>query len=107
MMEREESAMSPSKKSVGPRGPRKIHVHQRHDRVASPPHAHSFLPHILELEAVGWHVVRLRPKFSGDEPPLWRVTIERYDESASMTMVESEPDVALAELARYARADAR
>jgi hypothetical protein len=34
------------------------------------------------------------------------VTIERYDEGAVMTMVEVEPEVALAELVRYAEADA-
>ena len=42
----------------------------------------------------------------GHAPALWRVTIQRYDENASMTMVEADPDVALAELVRYAQADA-
>ncbi|HWO21937.1 MAG TPA: hypothetical protein VNO30_24390 [Kofleriaceae bacterium] len=66
----------------------------------------SLVRHIVELEAVGWRVVGLRPSRTGDEPALWRVTIERYDENASMTVVEAEPDVALAELVRYTRADA-
>lgn len=67
---------------------------------------HSLVGYIVELEAAGWHVIRLRPSI-GDEPVLWRVTIERYDESASMAITEADPDVALAELVRYARADAR
>jgi hypothetical protein len=70
-------------------------------------HPHrSLVRYIVELEAIGWHVVGLRPRRTGDEPALWRVTIQRYDENASMTMVEAEPDVALAELVRYAQADA-
>lgn len=70
------------------------------------PHARSLVRHIVELEAIGWHVVGLRPSTTGDAPVLWRVTIERYDASATMTMTEAEPDVALAELVRYAQADA-
>jgi hypothetical protein len=70
------------------------------------PHARSLVRHIVELEAAGWHVVELRPSTIGDAPALWRVTIERYDESAFMTMTEADPEVALAELVRYAQADA-
>ena len=70
------------------------------------PHACSLAGHILTLEAIGWHVVGLRPSTAGDEPTLWRVTIERYDESASITMTEADPEVALAELVRYAQVDA-
>jgi hypothetical protein len=66
----------------------------------------SLVRHIVELEAIGWHVVGLRPSRTDEESALWRVTIERYDENASMTVVEADPDVALAELVRYARADA-
>jgi hypothetical protein len=66
----------------------------------------SLVRYIVELEAVGWHIVGLRPSRTGDEPALWRVTIERYVENASMSVVEAEPGVALAELVRYAQADA-
>jgi hypothetical protein len=69
-------------------------------------HACALVRCIVELEAIGWHVVGLRPSTTGDAPALWRVTIERYDESATMTMTEAEPDTALAELVRYAQADA-
>ena len=71
------------------------------------PDAPSLVRHIIALEAIGWHVVGLRPSIAGDEPPLWRVTIERTDENASMTATEEDPEVALAELVRYAQADAR
>ena len=63
--------------------------------------------HIVELAAIGWHVVGLRPSRTDDPPAaLWHVTIERYDESATMSIVENDPDVALAQLVRYAQADA-
>ena len=62
--------------------------------------------HIFALEAVGWRLVGLRPSIDEDGPSLWRATIARYDQSASMTITETDPDVALAELVRYARADA-
>jgi len=63
--------------------------------------------HIIALEVTGWHVVGFRPSIAGDAPALWRVTIERTDENASMTAIEVDPEVALAELVRYTRADAR
>ncbi len=69
-------------------------------------HARPLVGHIVALEAIGWHVVGLRPSCSGDEPTLWHVTIERHDEGASMTMVDADPEDALAELVRYAQADA-
>jgi hypothetical protein len=50
--------------------------------------------------------VGLRPSSTGDEPTLWRLTIQRHDENASITLIEADPDVALAELIRYAQADA-
>jgi hypothetical protein len=62
---------------------------------------------ITALEPVGWHVVEIRPSIGGGETILWRVTIERYDENVSMTVTDADPDVALAELARYAQADAK
>lgn len=115
--------MSPSRESAGPRGPRRSHVSQRHHRAApsaespAPPppvgtredhalHARPLVRHIVALEAFGWRVVGLRPCGTGDEPALWSVTIKRYDEGVSITMIEADPDVALAELLRYARADA-
>ena len=42
----------------------------------------------------------------GDGPWLWHATIARYDQSVSMTITEADPDAALAELVRYAWADA-
>ena len=75
-------------------------------RLHKDPPAPSLVHRIVELETIGWHVVRFRPIRTGDEPALWRVTIERYDENASMTLVEEDPDAALAELVRYAQADA-
>ena len=87
--------MSPSRKSAE-RGP----------RASRDPHARSLVRHIVQLAAIGWHVVGLRPSRTDDAPALWHVTIERYDESATMTLVEADPDVALAELVRYVQADA-
>ena len=60
--------------------------------------------HIMALEVIGWRVVRLRPSITDGEATLWSVTIRRYDENVTMT--EAHPDTALAELVRYARADA-
>jgi hypothetical protein len=62
--------------------------------------------HVLELGTLGWDIAGFRPRSTGDEPALWHVTIERYDESATMTVVDEDLDVALTELLRYARADA-
>lgn len=62
---------------------------------------------ILELAGLGWHVTRLRPHQSGDEPPLWDVTIKRYDGAATMNHEDADLGAALAELRRYANADER
>ena len=70
------------------------------------PDARSLVRRIFELEAIGWHVVRLRPSTTDEASALWRVTIERYDENATMTITEADPEAALAELVRYAKADA-
>jgi hypothetical protein len=70
------------------------------------PHTRSLVRRIVELEATGWHVVRLRPSTSSETSALWRVTIERYDQNATMTITEADPEAALAELVRYAKADA-
>jgi hypothetical protein len=75
-------------------------------REAQAPYARPLVRRIVELETLGWHVVGLRPSRTGDEPTLWSVTIKRYDEGASMTSVEVDPDLALANLLRYARVDA-
>jgi len=75
-------------------------------RSARASRARPLVSHIIALEAIGWHVVGLRPSITGDEPALWCVTIERTDENASMTATEEDPDVALAELVRYTQADA-
>ena len=86
--------MSPSRKSAE-RGP----------RASRDPHARTLVHHIVELAAVGWHVVGLRPSRT-EAPALWHVTIERFDESATMSIVEADPSVALAELVRYVQVDA-
>ena len=120
--------MSPSRKSAGPRGSRSSHATRRHGSATPPavppappplaevarasecgpraPDARPFVHHIIALEAIGWRVVELRPSIAGDAPALWRVTIERTDENASMTATEVDLDVALAELVRYTRVDA-
>jgi hypothetical protein len=59
---------------------------------------------LLELCALGWYVTRIRP--NRDAPVLWRVTITRYNECASITVTEADPDDAFDELLRYARTDA-
>ncbi len=59
---------------------------------------------LLELRSRGWHVSEIRP--DRDAPVLWRVVIVRYDRSAWITVIEADPDDALAELLRYAAADA-
>jgi hypothetical protein len=65
-------------------------------------------PHLATLStlgAIGWHVTEIRP--DRDEPVLWHVTITRYDGNLSITLTDADPDVALAERARYASADAK
>lgn len=63
--------------------------------------------HILELEALGWHVIRLRAHPSGEDPPLWHVSITRDDGPVTMNVEDAALDAALAELLRYAKADTR
>lgn len=63
---------------------------------------------IAGLEPVGWRVVGMRPSLADDgEVAHWRVTIERYDQEASMVVTDSDLEAALAELARYVQADAK
>jgi hypothetical protein len=66
--------------------------------------AHAYARHITALEAAGWRLVGLRPDVTG--AALWRARSERYDESASISVTEADPDAALAELVRYAQVDA-
>lgn len=68
--------------------------------------AHPLLRHIVALAAIGWRVVELRPSIYEGEAELWYVTITRVDFGASLTVTEADPDVALAELVRYAQVDA-
>jgi hypothetical protein len=77
-------------------------------REGQAPQAHSLARHIVALEAAGWHLVGLRPSITGADAgaAVWRATIARYDENASISVTDAEPDVALAELVRYAQADA-
>lgn len=70
------------------------------------PRAAPLVRHIIELEALGWHVTQLRPWVADDEPPIWRVEIARFDLEASMSASAVVPEDALAELLRYASADA-
>ncbi|HWO23694.1 MAG TPA: hypothetical protein VNO30_33360 [Kofleriaceae bacterium] len=104
--------MPPSRKSAGPKRLRESHVRPRHVSNAAPnagpPSCACPLErHFLALDAVGWRVVEIRPPVSRDEGALWRVAITRVDLVASMTATASDPDVALAELVRYASADGR
>src|SRR5689334_16521768 len=62
--------------------------------------------HVVTLDALGWRVVELRPSYNDGEVSLWHVTARRVDFDASMNMTAADPDVALAELVRYASADA-
>lgn len=80
----------------------------RAKRESQAPRTCPLVRHIVALEAAGWHLVGLRPSISGPEAEtaLWRVTIARYDENASITVTEADPDAALAELVRYTQADA-
>jgi hypothetical protein len=70
------------------------------------PRADQLVRHILALEAIGWRITQLRPSVAGDEPPLWRVVITRFDLDASMSASAMDPADALAELLHYASADA-
>jgi hypothetical protein len=104
--------MSPSRKSVGPNILRGRHVRRRHVSKAAPdsgPPSHDcpLDRHCIALDAVGWRVVEIRPPVSRDEGELWRVAITRVDYVASMTVTAPDPDVALAELVRYASVDGR
>jgi len=63
-------------------------------------------PHLaalLTLAALGWYVIEIRPDRT--RPVLWHVTIKRFDEYASITVTEVDPDEALDELIRYAAVD--
>ena len=68
------------------------------------PDAH-IVGHVVALDALGWRVIELRPSFIDGEVSLWRVTAERVDLDASMSMTAADPAGALAELVRYASAD--
>ena len=103
--------MSPSRKSAGRRSPRGSHALHRHVSKAMPSsgppsRARPLVGYFIALEAVGWRVHEIRPPVSRDEGGLWRVTIDRVDFVASMTAAAPDPGVALAELVRYASADA-
>ena len=64
------------------------------------------LSHVEVLDALGWRIVELRPSRIEGEVALWSVTVERVDLDASMCMTAADPVVALAEIVRYASADA-
>jgi hypothetical protein len=104
--------MSPSRKSTGPRRPHRGHALRRHEPKAAPAarlppgECRPLVRHLTALEAVGWRVVELRPLLACGAPALWRAAITRVDLDASMTVSATDPDAALAELVRYASADA-
>ena len=111
--------MSPSKRTGGPKRPRKrTSLHRpgptptrapvRPPAPPPPPAPGSGLaPHLLALEALGWRVVELRPTSTTSRPAIWRAAILRTDLDATMSVSAPDPAVALAELVRYASADAR
>lgn len=76
---------------------RTLHRHTPDARIVS---------HLVALDALGWRVVEFRPSFIDGEVSIWRVTAERVDFDASMRMMAADPAGALAELVRYASADA-
>jgi hypothetical protein len=104
--------MSPSKKSVAPRRSRGSHAARRHGaeparEIRRPEsRARTHVSVIAALEKIGWRVTELRPSID-DSFELWRVTIERVDLVAKMTVTALDPDAALAELARYTASDAK
>ena len=74
-----------------------------HDRA---PQVCSLARHGIALESAGWHVIEVRPSAT-DALALWRVTIERYDRTMTMTLRDAiSPDDAIEELLRYTQADA-
>ena len=63
-------------------------------------------PHVaalLELAALGWHVVGIRP--DREPPVLWSVTVRRYDHNVEITVHEADPDAALEEALHFAACD--
>jgi len=62
--------------------------------------------HVVALDTLGWRVTGLRPSLIDGEVSLWHVTAERVDFDASMCMTAADPAGALAEIVRYASADA-
>jgi hypothetical protein len=61
---------------------------------------------VVALDALGWRVTEIRPSLIDGEVSLWRVTAERIDLDASMCTTAADPAGALAEIVRYASADA-
>src|SRR5215212_12107268 len=102
--------MSPSRKTAGPKSPSKSHALRRHrpkhSLSARPPHEHPVVSHLVALDAAGWHVVEMRPEGSCDDVPLWYVAITRFDLDTTISVWGGELGSALAELVRYASADA-
>jgi hypothetical protein len=99
--------MSPHRKLKALRRSRASHATGRHGAARPLRHldqqVRPYLATLSALGAIGWHVTEIRP--DRDEPVLWHVTITRYDGNLSITLTDADPDVALAELARYASAD--
>ena len=58
---------------------------------------------LLRLGELGWRVTELRADRT--PPVIWHVTITRYDEDMTMSIVDANPEAALKELIRYVSAD--
>ena len=91
--------MSSSTKSETPRRSRGSHTTERYE--GDP---RLYVAALLKLAALGWYVTAIRPDRSA--PLLWRVTVVRYDLSVWISAIDADPDDALAEIVRYAAADA-
>jgi len=71
-----------------------------------PPLDAEIVGHVIALDALGWRITEIRPGLINGDVSLWRVTAERVDLDASINMAAANPASALAEIVRYASADA-
>ena len=101
-------AMSTGRKARPQRRPRKAHAARRHDgpdraNRRPDPWARTHVV-IARLEAIGWRVMEFRPLIEGNLE-VWRVTIERVDLAAKVSVTALDPDDVFEELARYTASD--
>ena len=102
-------SMSTDRKTRPLRRPRKAHAAGSHDGSHRATHrpepwARTHVV-IARLEAIGWRVTEFRPLIEGNLE-VWRVTIERVDLAAKVTVTALDPDDVFEELARYTASDA-